>query len=99
MAEAQRRLGIRLSELYIRGEVDPLAVILAAQSLDEALSAFDGLTRLADQDRAILEELRSARVRLQRSVRALGERSAALRQVTARAPKREGSARSRAGGA
>ena len=90
VAEAQRRLGIRLSELYIRGEVDPLAVILAAQSLDEALSAFDGLTRLADQDRAILEELRSARVRLQRSVRALGERSAALRQVTARAPKPSG---------
>jgi peptidoglycan DL-endopeptidase CwlO len=84
VAEAQRRLGIRLSELYIQGEVDPLAVILAAQSLDEALSAFDGLTRLADQDRAILEELRSARGRLQRSVRALGERSAALRQVTAR---------------
>ena len=84
VAEAQRRLGIRLSELYIQGEVDPLAVILAAQSLDEALSAVDGLTRLAEQDRVILEELRSARVRLQRSVRALGERSAALRQVTTR---------------
>ena len=84
VAEAQRRLGIRLNELYIQGEVDPLAVILAAESLDDALSAFDGLTRLADQDRSILEELRNARLRLQRSVRTLGERSAELRQVSAR---------------
>lgn len=63
---------------------DPLAVILAAESLDDALSAFDGLTRLADQDRSILEELRGARLEFQRSLHALGERSAELRQVIAR---------------
>jgi peptidoglycan DL-endopeptidase CwlO len=85
VAEAEQRLGTRLRELYIQGEVDPLAVILAAESLDEALSAFDGLTRLADQDRSILEEVRGARLELQRSLRTLGERSAELRQVTARA--------------
>jgi 3D (Asp-Asp-Asp) domain-containing protein/peptidoglycan hydrolase CwlO-like protein len=85
VAEAERRLGTRLRELYIQGEVDPLAVILGAQSLDEALSAFDGLTRLADQDGSILEEVRDARLEVQRSLRALGERSAELRQVTARA--------------
>jgi len=81
--EAERRLGSRLRELYIQGEVDPLAVILAAESLDDALSAFDGLTRLADQDGSILEELRAARLDLQRSLSALGERSAELRQVVA----------------
>ena len=75
----------RLRELYVLGEVDPLAVILAAESLSEALSAFDGLTRLADQDRTLLEQLRSARLEVQRSVRALGERSAELREVIARA--------------
>jgi 3D (Asp-Asp-Asp) domain-containing protein/peptidoglycan hydrolase CwlO-like protein len=85
VAEAERRLGTRLRELYIRGEVDPLAVILGAESLDDALSAFDGLTRLADQDGSILGEVRDARLELQRSLRALGERSAELRQVTARA--------------
>ena len=83
--EAERRLGIRLRELYVQGEVDPLAVILAAESLDEALSALDGLTRLADQDRSILLELRSARLELQRSLRALAERSAELGQVVAQA--------------
>ena len=64
------------------GEVDPLAVILAAESLSEALSAFDRLTRLADQDRTLLEQ-RHARLEVQRSVRALGERSAELREVIA----------------
>ena len=82
--EAERRLGNRIRQLYVQGEVDPLAVILAAESLDDALSAFDGLTRLADQDRAILEEVRGARLELQRSLRALGERSAELRRVVAR---------------
>jgi 3D (Asp-Asp-Asp) domain-containing protein len=83
--EAERRLANRLRELYMLGEVDPLAVILAAESLGDALSAFDGLTRLADQDRSLLEELRSARSELQRSLQALAERSAELRQVLARA--------------
>jgi 3D (Asp-Asp-Asp) domain-containing protein len=83
--EAERRLGNRLRELYVRGEVDPLAVILAAESLDDALSAFDSLTRLADQDRSILGELREARQRLQRSVRTLARRSADLQRVVAQA--------------
>jgi 3D (Asp-Asp-Asp) domain-containing protein len=83
--EAERRLGNRLRELYMRGEVDPLAVILAAESLDDALSAFDSLTRLADQDRSILGELREARLRLQQSVRTLARRSAEVRRVVAQA--------------
>lgn len=85
VAEAERRLGIRLQELYVRGEVDPLAVILAAESLDEAFSAFDDLTRIADQDRAILAELRRARRELRRAVRALEQRSGELARVTAQA--------------
>jgi 3D (Asp-Asp-Asp) domain-containing protein len=83
--EAERRLGNRLRELYMRGEVDPLAVILAAESLDDALSAFDSLTRLADQDRSILGELREARLRLQQSVQTLARRSAEVRRVVAQA--------------
>ena len=84
VAEAELQLGNRLRELYVQGEVDPLAVILAAESLDEAFTAFDGLARLADQDRSILEELRTARLELQRSLRALSERSAELREIVDR---------------
>ncbi|MGH3010563.1 MAG: 3D domain-containing protein [Gaiellaceae bacterium] len=82
--EAERQLGNHLRELYVQGEVDPLAVILAAESLDDALSAFDGLTRLADQDRSILEEVRVTRLEVQKALRTLGERSAELRDVVAR---------------
>lgn len=85
LAEAERRLGLRLSELYVRGEVDPIAVLLAAESLDDALSAVDGLTRMADQDGSILRQLRDARRELRDSLRAFGERQAALDQVLGQA--------------
>lgn len=87
--EGERRLGNRLRELYVQGEVDPLAVILAAESLDDALTAVDNLARLADQDVAILDELRGARNQLRRSVRALAQRSAELRRVVAQAAAQE----------
>jgi 3D (Asp-Asp-Asp) domain-containing protein/peptidoglycan hydrolase CwlO-like protein len=83
LAEAQRRLGLRLSELYVRGEVDPIAVLLAAESLDDALSAFDGLTRLADQDASILAQLRDARQALRNALEAVAKRQAALSGVLA----------------
>jgi peptidoglycan hydrolase CwlO-like protein len=82
--EAERQLSDHLRELYVQDEVDPLAVILGAESLDEALSAFDGLTRLADLDRSILEDVRAARLEVQKALRALAERSAELRDVVAR---------------
>jgi peptidoglycan DL-endopeptidase CwlO len=84
VGEAERQLSNHLRELYVQGEVDPLAVILGAESLDEALSAFDGLTRLADQDRSILEDVRAARLKVQKALRALAERSAELQDVIAR---------------
>jgi 3D (Asp-Asp-Asp) domain-containing protein/peptidoglycan hydrolase CwlO-like protein len=85
VSEAERRLGNRLRELYVQGEVDPLAVILAAESLNDALTAFDDLTRVADLDGSILAEIRDAKARLQRSVRELAEKSADLRSVVAAA--------------
>ena len=42
------QLATRLRQLYIEGDVDPLAVLLGAESLDEIVSALDGLNRLAD---------------------------------------------------
>ena len=85
VAEAERRLGLRLSDLYVQGEVDPIAVLLAAESLDDALSAVDGLTRMADQDGSILRQLRDARRELRDSLRAFSERQAALDQVLGQA--------------
>jgi len=78
---AERGLARRLQTLYVEGEVDPLAVLLGAESLDEALTALDGLGRVADQDVSILNQVRRARGQIKRSLQALKERQAALDEV------------------
>ena len=78
---AERGLARRLQTLYVEGEVDPLAVLLGAESLDEALTALDGLGRVADQDVSILAQVRRARGELRRSLQTLEERQAALEVV------------------
>jgi 3D (Asp-Asp-Asp) domain-containing protein/peptidoglycan hydrolase CwlO-like protein len=79
MASAHSQLGQRLRQLYIEGDVDPLAVLLGAESLDDALSALDGLNRLAEQDQAIIEQLAKARSDLRLALARLAERRAELR--------------------
>ena len=79
MAAAHVQLGERLRQLYIEGDVDPLAVLLGAESLDDALAAFDGLNRLAEQDQHIIEELTKARAALRTAIGRLAARRAELR--------------------
>jgi len=79
MAAAHSQLGERLRQLYIEGDVDPLAVLLGAESLDDALAAFDGLNRLAEQDQHIIEELTKARAALRTAITRLAARRAELR--------------------
>jgi peptidoglycan DL-endopeptidase CwlO len=79
MASAHSQLGERLRQLYIEGDVDPLAVLLGAESLDDALSALDGLNRLAEQDQQIIQQLTKARSDLQLALARLAERRAQLR--------------------
>jgi 3D (Asp-Asp-Asp) domain-containing protein/peptidoglycan hydrolase CwlO-like protein len=85
LSEAERRLGIRLQALYVEGEVDPLAVILGAESLDEALSALDDLGRVASLEGAILDQVRVTRRNVDRAVHRLAERRAALEGLVAQA--------------
>jgi 3D (Asp-Asp-Asp) domain-containing protein/peptidoglycan hydrolase CwlO-like protein len=79
MTAAHGQLGERLRQLYIDGDLDPLAVLLGAESLDDALSALDGLNRLAEQDKHIIEELTRARAALRTAVAILAARRAELR--------------------
>jgi 3D (Asp-Asp-Asp) domain-containing protein/peptidoglycan hydrolase CwlO-like protein len=79
MAAAHSQLGERLRQLYIDGDVDPLAVLLGAESLDDALAALDGLNRLAEQDQDIIEELTKARAALRTAIIRLAARRAELR--------------------
>jgi 3D (Asp-Asp-Asp) domain-containing protein len=77
---AEERLAGRLRQLYQGGgTVDPVAVLLGAQSLDEAISGLEGLRSVASGDRDIVLQLRRARVELGKAKRRIAARAAALR--------------------
>lgn len=80
LSEAERRLETRLQTLYVEGEVDPLAAILGAESLDDALTALDGLGRVASLDGSIVQQVRRTRGTVDRAVHRLADRRAALRE-------------------
>jgi 3D (Asp-Asp-Asp) domain-containing protein len=82
---AERRLGARLRDLYENGSADPVAVLLGADSLDEALSTLDGLHRFASQDRSVIRQARSARALLRALSQRLAIRQAAFERERAQA--------------
>jgi peptidoglycan DL-endopeptidase CwlO len=45
LSASQKRVAMLLRDLYAQGEPDPLAVILGATSLDEAMAGIEGLSR------------------------------------------------------
>jgi 3D (Asp-Asp-Asp) domain-containing protein len=63
---SERRLAIHLISLYEAGDRDPLAVLLGATSLDEALTSLDTLNRTARQSRNVAARSRAARLALSR---------------------------------
>jgi 3D (Asp-Asp-Asp) domain-containing protein len=62
---SQTHLGANLRLMYEQGDQDPLAVILGAESLDEAVTTLDGLKRVTDQSSQFVVASLSARSRLQ----------------------------------
>ncbi|HLY84972.1 MAG TPA: 3D domain-containing protein [Gaiellaceae bacterium] len=60
----QHRLALEMRTLYERGNVDPVAVMLGAQSLTKGLRELDALSRVADQSRQIVDRTTAARTRL-----------------------------------
>ena len=65
LAISQKHLGANLRLMYEQGETDPLAVILGAQSLTDAVSTIDGLNRVTDQSSGFVRASLLARHRLQ----------------------------------
>jgi peptidoglycan DL-endopeptidase CwlO len=96
LATAQSRVAATLRELYVYGTADPLAAVLGASSLDEALTAIESLERAAAQNQrlarearergrrlhALLEEFRVSRGTLSAARRAAAEATVRLAQVT-----------------
>src|SRR5579884_1544699 len=82
---SERRLAMHLTALYEQGQPDPLATILGATSLDEAVSNLDALNRVASQDRAVVRAAVVARRRLNRLSTELAARTAELQTAERRA--------------
>src|SRR3954452_19496523 len=61
---SQQRLGENLALLYKQGDVDELAVVLGAQSLDEAVTRVDDLNRVADQSRQFVATTTEAQAQI-----------------------------------
>jgi 3D (Asp-Asp-Asp) domain-containing protein len=73
---SQRRLAERVRALYEQGKPEPLAVILGAQTLDDAVSGVEHLSRMADDDRRYIERARGARKNLIAVTARLAQREA-----------------------
>jgi 3D (Asp-Asp-Asp) domain-containing protein/peptidoglycan hydrolase CwlO-like protein len=66
MANAQLQLGGQLRLLYEQDSPDPIAVILGAKSLQDAIDGLDEIKRITRATRSVLDQARTARGRVQR---------------------------------
>jgi cystine transport system substrate-binding protein len=79
---SQRRLGVDLRLLYEQADVDPLAVVLGAQSLDDAVTRLDGLQRIAEQSKQFVLASTDARTRLRHLQKVLARDRAQIDAAT-----------------
>jgi 3D (Asp-Asp-Asp) domain-containing protein len=71
---SQRLLGDRLRALYEEGELDPMAVLLGATSLDAAVTRLDELERSASQGARAATDARDGRAKLRKLAAELAAR-------------------------
>ena len=82
---SQVRLADNLRRLYEQGDEDPLAVVLGAQSLDDAITQLDDLTRVANQNKQVVFVTNAAQIRLFRIRSTLAARRSQLSAALASA--------------
>ena len=82
---AEEHLGSRIRQLYQQRQLDPVAILLGAETLDEAIGGLDGLRSIASGDRDLLRSVRQARTELTRTKSRVVARVAALREAEAAA--------------
>ena len=78
---AEEHLGARIRQLYQQGQLDPVAILLGAETLNEAIGGLDGLRSIASGDRDLLRTVRQARAGLTQTKTRVVARVAALRQA------------------
>jgi len=72
---SRRRLAINLRILYKQDDVSPLAIVLGANSIDDAVTSLDALTSVADETRTLIAVATSASGRVARLRRAVHTRT------------------------
>lgn len=86
LQRSQARLAQLVRALYEQtGNADPLAIILGAGSLEEAITGLDSLSRAAGENDRIIVQARAARTRLERLDARLAVKETTLRRLTAAA--------------
>lgn len=80
---AEQRLGEQLRYLYEQGEPDPIAVVLGATSLEDAIDGLDAVQRSARATQSVVDQARSARARLAAVQRELTGKVARTNQARA----------------
>jgi 3D (Asp-Asp-Asp) domain-containing protein len=78
----ERELANRLQLMYEQGDTDPLAVVLGASSVADALGSLDSLDRIASQDRSIIVQTRAARTTTLRLAHRLDAKQRDLQALT-----------------
>ena len=78
---AEEHLGARIRQLYQQGQLDPVAILLGAETLNEAIGGLDGLRSIASGDRDLLRTVRQARASLTQAKTRIVARVAALREA------------------
>ena len=82
---SQQLLADHLRALYEEGDVDPLAIVLGSESLDDAMTRLDDLSHVAHQNRQVVAATRAAQIRLVRLRTALAAHSARVDATLSRA--------------
>jgi 3D (Asp-Asp-Asp) domain-containing protein len=82
---SQVELAQNLRNLYKRGSINTLAVVLGAQSLDDAVSQIDSLNAVADQNKRVISVATRAQSRLARLRTSLAQHAAHIRTAVAEA--------------
>ena len=85
LSATQVALARRLQLLYEQGDSDPVAVVLGASSVSDALDSLDSLDRAADEDRMVIEQAHDARRNATRLARALRSKERALERFAQQA--------------
>jgi peptidoglycan DL-endopeptidase CwlO len=81
----QRQMALRLHALYEQGADDPLAIILGAESLDEAVTSLDALNRATQQNKQVAAQSVQARSSLSSLARKLSRQDAQVSALAASA--------------